>query len=99
MDITQYNVTAIKSHYNAISGIQNPLMSNVFCEVNEMSRQNLHSLSAYQMQTQCGLSFGLVAPGGANTEGDILGPMLAGTSGQWQDPECSYLPDTCFLKK
>lgn len=53
-----------------------------YCEVSEMSRRNLHRPPAYQMQTQCGLSFGLVAPGGANTEGDILGPMLAGTSGQ-----------------
>lgn len=50
-----------------------------YCEVSEMSRRNLHSPSACQMQTQCGLSFGLVAPGGTclictNTEGDIRVP-------------------------
>lgn len=63
-----------------------------------MSRQNLHSQSAYQMQTN------VVSAGGtclicANTEGDILGPILVGTSGQWQDQECSYLPGKHFLKK
>lgn len=52
-----------------------------YCEVSEMSRRNLHSPSTYQIQTQCGLTFGLVALGVkcliyTNTEGDILSPRL-----------------------
>lgn len=38
-----------------------------------MRRRNVHRSPAYQMQTQCGLSFGLVAHGGANTEGSHAG--------------------------